>query len=71
MRRNKCDKLRRRGEVMISCTKSLNQTVQWARRRMSTSGIDGGGGRKAIKMWGDEWKRRGVRYKVCLFSNDQ
>ena len=30
-----------------------------------------GGGRKAIKMWGDEWKRRGVRYKVCLFSNDQ
>lgn len=29
------------------------------------------GGRKTIKMWGDEWKRRGVRYKECLFSNDQ
>ena len=26
------------------------------------------GGRKTIKMWGDEWKRRGVRYKVCFFQ---
>ena len=31
---------------MISCTKSLNQTVQWAMRRVSTSGIDGGGGKE-------------------------
>ena len=55
---------------MISCTKSLNQTVQWARRRMSTSGIDGGG-KEGNQDVGRRVEEEGVRYKVCLFSNDQ